>query len=294
MHTRSYGAEFTVVISPSAQPRIADLRHAYLYYVLDPLATRNREILERKKPLADHAMRAALLGDAYKQDFLLLVTGSLVRAVEARMDNKRDADQALKEGYILAPYFFEALAAYEKQDASMALYYTSMVQAIDLLKEDKRLLPVIFAEKTAVPADAAPPDPKAVTPPIYESLNKAEELLKNHKLDQAEEIFQEAANQTANKRAAAAGYYGLARIALAQGEHEDGETLLEKSLELEPEGQIKARVLIDLGQLRLEVMDYERAAKYFQQALHVDGATEAAHAEAMQGLDKSLQKVKKN
>jgi tetratricopeptide (TPR) repeat protein len=293
MQTRSYANEYTVVITPSAQPRINEVRHAYLYYLLDPLATRNREILERKKPLADHAQRAKLLGDAYKEDFLLLATGSLVRAVEARMDHKPEQiQQALQEGYILAPYFSEALAAYEKDEKSMALYYTSMVQAIDLLKEDARLLPVVFAgQAPAKPGQTAPVEnSKSATPPVYDTLAKAEELLKKPDLEQAERLFQEASSQTVDKRAQAAGYFGLARIALTQGEAEDAETLLENTLELEPEGQIKAWALVYLGKLRLEVMDKEHAAKYFQQALHVEGATDAAHKEAMQGLEKSLQK----
>jgi tetratricopeptide (TPR) repeat protein len=291
MHTRSFGNEYTVVITPGPRPRIDEVRHAYLYYLLDPLATRNEEILKRKKPLADHALRAKLLGDSYKQDFLLLTTASLVRAVEARLDHKPEmVQQALREGYILAPYFSEALAGFEKQEQSMTLYYTSMVQAIDLYKEDKRLVPVDFAKEA--PAPAAPAvtvaETKDAAPPIYETLNTAEELLKKQDLEKAEKLFQEAANQTASKPAQAAGYYGLARIALAQGEAEDAETLLEHTLESEPEGQIRAWALVYLGKLRLEVMDKEHAAKYFQEALHVEGATAAAHNEALQGLDKSL------
>lgn len=290
MQTRSYGNFYTVVIGPSPRARITEVRHAYLYYLLDPLATRYQEILMRKKPLADHALRAKLLGDAYQHDFLLLATGSLVRAVEARIDRTPDTvKQSLHEGYILTPYFYEALAAFEKQEASMVLYYSSMVQAIDLLKEDKRLMPVDFAAET--PAKPAPtvvaPDPKTVVPPIYETLNKAEELFKQPDYDAAEKMFQEAANQTANKRAQAAGYYGLARIALALGEVDDAEPFLETVLTLDPEAQIKGWALVYLGKLRLEVNDRERATRYFQDALQVDGASEAARKEAQAGLQKS-------
>jgi tetratricopeptide (TPR) repeat protein len=291
VHTRSYGNEYTVVITPWPRPRIDDVRHAYLYYLLDPLATRNAEILNRKKVLADHAMRAKLLGDAYREDFLLLATGSLVRAVEARMDRKPDAiGQALREGYILAPYFSEALPRYEKQEQSMMLYYTSMVQAIDLVKEDQRLLPVVFASQAPTAPAAPVTEERSVTPPIYESLNQAEELLKKQDLEQAEKLFQEAANSSVSKHVQAAGYYGLARIALEKGDAETAETLFEHTLESEPEGQVKAWALIDLGKLRLEVMDKEQAAKYFQEAMHVEGATEPAVKEARQGLERSLKK----
>jgi tetratricopeptide (TPR) repeat protein len=289
IQTRSFGNYYTVVITPSPRARIAEVRHAYLYYLLDPLATRYQEILMRKKPLADHAMRAQLLGDAYKQDFLLLTTGSLVRAVEARMDRTPDTvQQSLHEGYILTPYFYEALGAFEKQEESMVLYYSSMVQAIDLLKEDRRLVPVDFASsKPAAPAlPVVAPDPKTVVPTIYETLSKAEELMKKADYDSAEKLFQEAANQTANKRAEAAGYYGLARIALALGEVDDAEPFLETVLTLDPEAQIRGWALVYLGKLRLEVNDREHATQYFQDALQVDGASDAARKEAQQGLEK--------
>jgi tetratricopeptide (TPR) repeat protein len=291
MHTRSYGNEYTVVITPSPRPRIDEVRHAYLYYLLDPLATRNRDILERKKVLADHAERARLLSDDYKNDFLLLVTGSLVRAVEARMDHKPEAvQQALHEGYILTPYFSEALVEFEKQEQSMALYYASMVQAIDALKEDERLMPVVFASQAPAAPKMEAPQAKPVTPPIYETLNRAEELLKQHELEKSEALFQEAASQTANKRAQAAGYYGLGRIALVNGEAEAAESLLEQTLEADPEGQVRAWALVYLGKLRLEVNDKENATQYFQKVLLVNGASDAAIKEARQGLEKSLSK----
>ena len=282
VHSRSYGNEYTIVVTPSAEPRLAEVRQAYLYYLLDPLATRNQEILNRKKPLADQAQRARMLGDAYKQDFLLLTTGSLVRAVQARMDRKPQAVQdALREGYILAPYFFEALQAYEKQELTMALYYTSMVQAIDLYKEDTRLTSVQFNKPEAAPP-ASPPPPAA--PPAFETLKSAEQLLKDKELEKAEKQFQLAIQQAVSKSQQAAGYYGLARIALAQDNPDDAETLLEHTLELEPEASIHAWALVYLGKLRLEVGDREKAARCFQDALKVEGATGLARAEAQKGL----------
>ncbi|MCX6633445.1 MAG: hypothetical protein NTW28_38100, partial [Candidatus Solibacter sp.] len=164
IQTRSYSDNYTIVVTPSPDARTFDIRHAYLHYLLDPLATRHQEILNRKKSLVDHAMRAQALGDAFKQDYLLLVTESLIKAVESRLDRKPGMIQdALREGYILAPYFSEALPVYEKQESSMYLYYTEMMQAIDLMKEDRRLTGVEFSKESApgaavrMPAPAPPP-----------------------------------------------------------------------------------------------------------------------------------------
>jgi tetratricopeptide (TPR) repeat protein len=278
------------VITPSPRPRVFEVRHAYLYYLLDPLATRNEEILLRKKPLADHALRAKLLGDAYKQDFLLLTTGSLVRAVEARLDRTPDTvQQALREGYILAPYFYEALAPFQKQELGIVLYYPTMVKNIDVYQEDKRLVPVDFAKEAPAPPPKAAPAP--AVPPVYDTLKNAEDLLKRKELEKAEDLFHEATQQTVDVHAKAAGYYGMARVALAQDNAEDAEQLLTMALALEPEAQIKAWALVYLGKLRTEVGDREQADKYFRDALQVAGASDAARTEALAGLqDKSPKK----
>ena len=47
VQTRSYGDDYTIVATPSAQPRVFEIRHAYLHYLLDPLSTRERDILGR-------------------------------------------------------------------------------------------------------------------------------------------------------------------------------------------------------------------------------------------------------
>ncbi|HTS78641.1 MAG TPA: hypothetical protein VMG40_20690, partial [Bryobacteraceae bacterium] len=49
VQTRSYGDQYTIVLTPSPEPRTFDVRHAYLHYLLDPLSTRYQEILDRKK-----------------------------------------------------------------------------------------------------------------------------------------------------------------------------------------------------------------------------------------------------
>jgi len=291
VQSRSYGNEYTIVVTPSPEPHVFEIRQAYLYYLLDPLATRNEEILNRKKTLADHVARAHALSDAYKHDFLLLTTSSLVRAVEARLDHKPESvQQSLKEGYILAPYFYEALQAYEKQEQSMILYYTSMVQAIDLVREDRRLVPVDFdSEPTPAPVHKTETVVTEV-PLVYDTLSKAEQFLKQKEFDRAEKLYQEVLQQTDKKPLLAAGNYGLAQIALAQDDAEEAEQLLEKTLTLEPEAPMKAWALVYLGKLRLEVGDREQAAQHFQEALKVEGASDLARQEAQKGLQEIAKK----
>lgn len=290
IQTRSYGNEYTIVVTPSPDLRVSEIRHGYLHYLLDPLATRNAEILDRKKALAEHLDRARAISDNYRQDFLLLATESLIKAIEARLDKRpQDVDAALRQGYILTPYFAEQLPKYEKQEASMQVYYHDMVQSIDLMKEEKRLANVEF--------DRNPPPPHSVRVTVEapapvltgaaKTLDEAEQLYTKRDLDAAKKLYQDTLQQTAEKPVQASAYYGLARIALLQKDPETGERMFQKSLELGPEAQVKAWVLVYLGRLSLAAGDGAQAGKYFGDALQVPGASEMARKAAQDGMRQS-------
>jgi tetratricopeptide (TPR) repeat protein len=288
VQTRSYSDNYTIVVTPSPDTRTFDIRHAYLHYLLDPLATRHQEILNRKKSLVDHAMRAQALSGAYKEDYLLLATESLIKAVESRLDRKPGMIQeALREGYILAPYFSEALPVYEKQESSMSLYYTEMMQAIDLMKEDRRLTGVEFSKESAPGATVktpAPAPPPAATG-AAKTLEEAEQAYSSRELDKSKKLFLKTLEETEKRSVHGSAYYGLARIALLEKDPDAAERLFQKSLESEPEAFDKAWVLVYLGRLSVAAGERDRATEYFQSALRLDGATEKARQEAKQGLE---------
>ena len=247
VQTRSYSDNYTIVVTPSPDVRVFDIRHAYLHYLLDPLATRNQEILNRKKSLADHAMRAQALTDAFKEDYLLLVTESLIKAIESRLDHKPVVIQeALHEGYILAPYFSEALPVFEKQESSMYYYYIEMMQAIDLVKEDRRLTGVEFSKDSAarpLVKTAAPAPPPPVTG-AAKTLEEAEQAYSSRQLEKSKKLFLKTLEETDQRSVHASAYYGLARIALLEKNLDSAEQLFQKSLESEPEAFDKAWVLV--------------------------------------------------
>ena len=284
---RSYGNEYTIVVTPSPDLRLFDIRHGYLHYILDPLAPRNEEVLERKKVLAEALQRVHVISEDYRQDFPRLVTESLIKAVEARLDKRpQDVEAALKQGFILTPYFAEALVAYEKQQAAMQLYYTQLVQGIDLKKEEARLENVQFdrnpppAHSVRAPEPAAPPPPTGAA----KTLEDAEQLYTKRDLDAAKKMYLEVLSQTSDKPMQGAAYYGLGRIALLQKDPETGERMLQKSLDLDPEPQVKGWVLVYLGRLSLAAGEGEQAGKYFNDALNLQGASDMARKAAQDGI----------
>jgi tetratricopeptide (TPR) repeat protein len=294
VQTRSFGNNYTIVVTPSPERRTFDIRHAYLHYLLDPLATRYQEVVNRKKPIVDHALRAPLLDDSFKQDFLLLVTESLIKAVEAKLDHQpRMVQEALRQGHILTPFFAEQLQVYEKQEQSMLFYYPELVGALDLKKEDARLSKVEF-EKTAPARTVAvpPPAPPPAKTGAAKTLEDAEQFytdrsLEGGNLEKARKLYLDVLQQTDNQTMHASAYYGLARIAALQKDPELATKLFERTLELQPEAPVKAWTLVYLGRLSMAAGDRDEAAKYFENASKVNGASPAALKAASEGVEAS-------
>jgi tetratricopeptide (TPR) repeat protein len=292
VQTRSYRDDYYIVVTPAAEIRTADIRHAYFHYLLDPLFIKYSEVVNKKKSLVDFALGAPVLDESFKSDFLLLSTECLIKAIESRLtkgDEKRKelVKQDLAEGYILTPYFATALIAYEKQEAGMRVYLPDMIAAIDLKKESDRLDRVQFTStrpERSAPAirrpEAAPLDPAEQT------LEAAEKLYGARQLDKAAETYRKVLEQTSNQSLHARSYYGLARIAVLQKDPELGEKLFHKTLELSPDAQTHGWAEVYLGRLADVTGDREQATQHYQSALAVEGVSPGARQAAEQGLKK--------
>jgi len=291
IQTRSFGDSYTIVVTPSPELRVFDIRHAYLHYLLDPLATRYHDILERKKPIADQAQRAQALDDSFKQDFLLLATESLIKAVEAKLDRRpAGVQEALRQGHILTPFFADELPAYEKQEQAMLFYYPELVGAIDVKTEYTRLAQVEFDKQVMVRVVKATPAPAPAPPPptgVAKTLADADELYTARNLDQAKTQYLEVLKQTEDPAIHSAAYFGLARIATLQKDPELAVRLFQKTLDLKPEPTIKAWALVYLGRLSVAASERDQAMQYFQSALKVEGASAATQQAASQGVELS-------
>jgi tetratricopeptide (TPR) repeat protein len=292
IQTRSYGNDYYVVITPSAELRINDIRHAYLHFLLDPMATRHEEIIMRKRGLADHAQRAPALDESFKSDYLLLTTESLIKAIESRLDKTpATVNEAMVEGYILTAYFAEELPRYEKQEQAMRFYYPDMIKDIDLKREDARLSQIEFVSQAPVRQAKVVPAPKPPEPKgVYKTLEQAEQLYTERSLEGARQLYLKALAETSEKPLHAKAYYGLARIAALERNPELAENLFQKTLECSPEPQILAWTLVYLGRLSDAAGDREQATRRYQQALAVQGASPAAREAAQHGVQQSFQK----
>jgi len=292
IQTRAYRDDYYLILTPSPELQTDYIRYAYLQYLLDPLSFKFAAKLEKKKPLIDLAQAAPALEEHYKADFSLLTTASLIRAIEARIDRRKSPDQALREGFILTPYFTEALAKYEAQEASLRLYYPEMIDAIDLKKEDKRLAAVDFLKDrpvktvTVVAKTGVAKEEKVELTGVFKTLEEAETLYRAAKLEPSRDLFLRALQETADQPLHAKAYYGLGRVAARQANLELAEKMFTKVLELSPDPQTKAWTHVYLGNLAERAQEPQQATAHFEAALAVPGATAAARQAAQQALNK--------
>ena len=286
---RAYGDAYYVILTPSVEPRIQDVRHSFLRFTLDPLGTKFGMALMEKRSLLDIAVAAPALPEIYKSDFVLLATECLIKAVEARLDRTPETvTAALEQGFVLTPFFFEQLPLFEKQPQSLRLYFPDLIKAIDLRRETERLQNVKFAAAATgklakAPAASEMPKPASKTP-AGKMLSDAEDLYDNKDYDKAKPLFLRSIELPEVTGEHARAYYGLARIAALQKDPELSERLFKKTLEMSPDPQVKAWSLVYLGKLSDISGDREQARKNFEEALRVQGISKKAQEEAEKGL----------
>ncbi len=282
VQTRNYGDDAFVISTPSPQPRMFDIRHAYLHFEIDPIVIKYGMDLQQRAELLDFVQNAPL-EDSFKNDFVLLATESLIKAVEARLDkNPSGIQQAVKQGYILAPFFAEQLPVFEKQPQGLRFYMEDMAAMLDLKRETARAKSVKFdaAPLARVAKQVSVPAPQPVLSPSAQTLEKAEDLYTARSLEEAKKLYLKSLEQNGSTEEHAEAWYGLARIAVLQNQPDAATKLFEKTLDSAPDPQTKAWSLVYLARLAKAGGDPESAAKYYKQALTVKGASEKALAAA--------------
>ncbi len=291
VQVRSYKDDYFVIITPTTAPVIDEIRDAYLAYLLDPLSFKYSALIEDKKPLAKYAEEAPALDLAYKDDFSLLVTKCLIKAIDSRLRHegaeKRElyVNEQMREGYILTAGFADLLPAYEKQPDAFRIYYPDLVSALDVKKEEKRLKNIEFVQ--SVPGKVIAPPAKMQIDPAEESVETAEGLFEQHDAETAKKEFKKALGQTSDTGIQARAEYGLGLIALEEKRWDEALNLFQHAADANPSSAAAAWAHYYLGQLQLKAGDQEKAAAQFHLAL----ATQGISAKAREAAERALQSI---
>jgi tetratricopeptide (TPR) repeat protein len=250
VQARIYGSNYYLVVTPSKQPKIDEIRHQYLHFLLDPLAAKYMAEINQKAALSMISHEAPLLGLDFKDDFPLLVTECLIRAAELRLDKRpaAEAEKSLAEmtagGLILVRYFYDALADFERQDSSLTVYYKPMILGINLQEEQKRLLDVQFTRRPLAPVEKASP----ARSEQERLLDQGDNLFFQGKYSEAKAAYQEVLEKVDPKNERA--IYGLAVVYANTRKPDLAEEYFQKALETARDLRIVTWSHIYLGRLQ--------------------------------------------
>lgn len=285
VNARNTGDDYYVIVGPStkAAKLINSVRHEYLHYQLDPLVAKYWGLLPEADPFLERLKRMPSALQPFRRDFLLMVTESLVAALEARLRGPDAAARAedlvrnYDKGLLLAPYFDEELEKFEKGRDSILDAFPAMMEGVAReVKKDRDAAVTLLRKKLAArPAEGAPmPNPS----PLRALLEKANVLLQERRFDEAEPLLEQAlALESGN----ASALFGLAQIAGQRGETARALDLYEKAAaRAGAQTWIAGWCYVHRGNIFRRQGDADRArAEYARVAeLHGDlhGASEAA------------------
>jgi len=281
-NARNYANDYFVVISPVGDSlRMDQVRHTYLHYVLDPLATKRASTMKRLSPLLE-VVKNAPMDPSFKTSMELLLTESLIRAVEARTLNggkapeaerERALDSSMQQGFVLTQYFYSCLAKFEKEPVGLKDAYPDWLYYLNIDQEKKRAQRIEFAASAT---------PEVVRAGQRSTLTeRAETRLVAGDLDGARELAQEALQNPKEDQGRA--YFILARTATMSRDMAGARNYFQKTLEVAREPRLLAWSHIYLGRILDLQEERDAAVGHYRAALSADQAPEVKAA-AERGL----------
>lgn len=292
INARVYASDYLVVASPvDGHIRMADVRHTYLHYEIEPLLFSRASSTDRLLPILK-TVREAPLDYVFRSDIVSLVVECLVRAIEARtmdtgipaykapsnvrrselerVDRERTQSQqkaeairqqsvreSMSQGYVLTAYFYDTLKPFENDPASLKDSIGEMVYGMDVDTQVRRVKNIEFAPQGAQ-------DVLHRTPRQLRGLDLAELKLIKGDTAAASELAQQALAQHTSEPARA--NFILARCAILTRNTQAAVDGFEETIRVSKEPRMLAWSHIYLGRIydindrRDEAMEEYKAA----------------------------------
>jgi hypothetical protein len=295
-NARNYGADYYVVISPGpgAGLKMDQIRHTYLHYLLDPLGMKYPTSMKRLEPLLE-MVKMAPMDQSFKSDASLLVTECFIRAIEARTAGSRKApeterqqavENSVRQGFILTPYFYDALLRFEKDPAGLSNAYGDLVNGIDVGKERRRAALVSFASTS---------DTELLhlsRPRQGKLLVAAEQRLSAGDAESAQKLAQQALEEKNEDPGRA--LFILAEVATHNSDMQGARNYFERALEVAHEPKVVAWSHIYLGRIFDLQEDRVAAMDQYRAAVAAGAALPEAKAAAELGLQKPYEPTRRS
>ncbi len=292
--SRNYGSAYFVVVSPGNDGllQLPAIRHTYLHFVLDPMALRYGVSLKRLEPLLLE-VRTAPMADAYKNDISLMVNESLIRAIEARITIPKSNEggraayvlHSVEEGFVLTHYFYEGLAAFEKESVGMKdAYGAELLYNINLDREKKRARDTVFAKQASPEVISSS---KVWSAPSQ--LDAAEQKLALGDIAGARTIAEKVLQHNNGGDEPGRATFILARIATLSGNMEEARLGFQQAVQSVHDPRLLAWSHIYLGRIFDLQEQREAAVAEYQAALNAGDPTPDTRVAAERGLNAPYQ-----
>jgi tetratricopeptide (TPR) repeat protein len=292
VNARNYAYDYFLVISPRGDSVPMDaIRHTYLHYTLDPFAMKRQGAMKRLEPLLE-SVKDAPLDESFRQDVVLLVNESIIRAIEARTsgpggkegepERLKLAEAAEREGYILTLYFFDALKEFEKNPVGLRDAYPDWLVKIDVGAERKHASEITFSREASPELLLA-----ARSSGRAGALDLAESKLAAGEVATAQKLAQQVLDQQSDNPARA--MFILARAASLSRDMRGARTYFERTLEMAREPRLVAWSHIYLARIFDLQENREAAVQHYRAALAAGDTTPDTRAAAERGLAQPYQ-----
>ncbi len=297
---RNYGDHYAVVVGTGAHLPVADIQHAYLHFMLDPLPLRYRKEVEAKSALLNIAAHAPGFPAEYQSDFIGFADECVIKAVELRLRHltPEKQEEVLKEddqaGFVLVRPLTLQLQKFEKAEPAMSYYFPDLIAGIDVAAEQKRLQNFAFAKVTPTPGASHENAGAAPKSAIDQLLAEGDRQIALQNAAGAAAAFQKILDQDPHQPRA---LYGMAVASLMLGQGDQAMEIFQalvspptRSAPGSPQAApvdptILAWSHVYLGRLHDLGDERDQALAEYRAALAVEGAPEAARVAAQRGLD---------
>ena len=284
VNARNYGADYYIVLSPSSTGlKLDPLRHTYLHFVLDPLALKRASTMARLRPLLA-TVKTAPIEESYKNDISLLLTESLVRAIEAHLSGSgriaeparlQKVDDSVREGFILTRFFYDQLAAFEKSEVGLKDAYPDWLYYLDVDKERKRASEVQFSAQST-------PEVLPSARPKVSLLQQAEARLAANDFRGAQDFAQQALD--GKQEDSGRALFILGQAASLNRDMKGAQSYFERTLQVAHEPWLVARSHIYLGRIFDLQGNRDAALEHYRAALAAGDPSPGTKAAAERGL----------
>lgn len=314
VNARIYSSNYVVVVSPAAGPagsfHMDQIRHTYLHYEIEPMVYARAAAMSRLLPLLKPVQEAPI-DFIYKSDIVALLTECLIKAAEARtMETglvkptrpantreridfekfdaemnaysrqgeavrRRSVDLSMRQGWVLADYFYGQLVQMEHDNISLKDNIGAMVYGMDVDRQRRAAQQIAFLPE-------AVPDVVHRVQPVPTGLQLAETKMMQGDAAAAEELAKKALDDPKGDHARA--HYILARIDLLERQPDDAVTHFRAALDSSKEPRTLAWSHIYLGRLYDVQSNRKKAIAEYEAALTVRDSQPDTRAAADQGL----------